>query len=232
MTRILFGCDDVVLARQAVPDLVGADIEFVGSSESVIRRTAASEPDIVVTALDYSPGGREGFLVLEALRGTLARRILLAAEAYDSAVRSQVAQLGADVLDEDELGTLAGLAVANAPLKNDGRVLVHVADLVSRPNVSLHHIVSSVFSPAQVSVSADLRDNLASAAYGLVVDTTPLEDGLGERLHGRVVRELGRLDLAAVPRVVSLYRPRSIIEDIAKSVSRFLAAQGKLESFG
>lgn len=232
MTRILYGCDDVVLARQAVPDLGQADIEFDGSFRSVIRRAKAAEQDIVVTGLDYSPGGREGLLVLGALRGTLTRRILVTSEAYDPVVRAKAAKLGADVLDEDELGTLAGLAVANAPLKNDGLVLVHVADMVSRPNISLQRIISSVFSPAQVAVNADLRDELMSGMYGLVIDATPLEDSRDEHLHGRVARELGHLELASVPRVVCLYRPRSIIEDVARVVGRFLAAQGKLETFG
>jgi len=231
MTKILFGCDDVVTARQAVPDLVHSEIEFVDKLESVIRRAMSQEFDIVVTELDFTPDGQEGLIVLKALTGTPVRRILWTGEVRNPAIRAKAMDFGAEVLDKDELGTLAGLAVSEAPLKSDGLVLVFVSDLVSRPSISLRKVIGSLFNPEQVVVSANLFDELMSGLYGLVIDTTTLDSYAGFP-HGRVAFEMQFLKLPVVPRVVCLKRPRFLIEDIAKVISRFLAAQGKLELFG
>lgn len=224
MTRIIVGDDNLGFARESMPSIPGAAVEFVDDPDELVRCAAADAYDIVVTDLSYTPQGTEGFRVLEALRGTTARRILWTGAAQDPEVRVRAQELGAEVLDKHELGSLVGLATSDAPLKTDGLVLVYLPDLRTPPNRALAQVVRTLFNPEQVNVSASLKDELATGRYGLVVDTSTLRcPGDSRRSpHGVVAHDLKYLRLPVVPRVVCVHDVTKVVVEIATAIARFL----------
>jgi hypothetical protein len=228
--KIIVGDDCLDFARESMPYIPGAEIEFVDTPAELIRRASSDDFDIVITDLSYSPAGAEGFQVLEALKGTTARRILWTGAAQEPEVRRRALELGAEVLDKPELGSLVGLAVSETPLKTDGLVLVFVPDLKTPPNRALAQVVRALFNPDQVVVSPELKEELMTGKYGLVVDTSALcLPGEKEvRMHGVVAHDLKYLRLPAVPRVVCVHDVTKVVVEIATAIGRFLDGQGKL----
>lgn len=232
--KIIIGHGNLDFAKQVMPQIPDVELEFVDDPIELARRCSAATYDIAVTSLDYAPSGGEGMAVLEVLKGTLTRRVLWSAAVRNAALRQRALELGADVLDLPEIGSLVGLAVSEAPLKNDGLVLVYVTELIAPPNKRLAEMVKKLFNLDEVVVATALGQELATGRYGLVVDTSTLEitENGRPRHHGQVARELATLRLACVPHVVCMHAPRSLIVDLARAISRFLANQGKIELLG
>jgi len=207
MIKILVGDDDLEFARQSMPNIPNAEIEFVETADAAIRRAASDEFDIVITDLNYTPSGEEGFEVLKSLKGVMARRILWTGAGQDPAVRAKAAEFGAEVLAKNELGSLVGLAVSKKPLKNDGQVFVYVpqdgsiasslkkvlhsffkskqvvvgSDLKTDDSIAcgIRQILHSFVNPEQVVVGSDLKTELMTGRYGLVIDTSIVLSGQG-----------------------------------------------------
>jgi hypothetical protein len=228
--KIIVGDDCLDFARESMPYIPNAEVEFVDDPAEIVFRASSDAYDIVITDLSYTPNGVEGFQVLEALLGTTARRILWTGAAQEPDVRRRALELGAEVLDKPELGSLVGLAVSEAPLKTDGQVLIFVTDLLSPPNRALAQVVHALFKPGQVVVSNSLKDELMSGKYGLVIDTsTLLMPGEKQvRMHGIVAHDLKYFRLPVVPRVVCVHDVTKVVVEIATAIGRFWNGQGKL----
>ena len=181
---------------------------------------------MIITDLQYSENGEEGFVVLEAIRGITARKILWTGAAGHEDVRKRAAELGAEVLDKDELGALVGACVSKAPFKQGGKVLVYVSGGQNNPVTrAIKQVVEMLFAPGLVEVGHDLKESLLTNQYGLVIDTTTALPTRSKSKNGSVAHDLKYLKLSEVPRVVCVYDVCTIVCDIAKVVGKFVAGQ-------
>lgn len=223
LERILVGDDQTEFARQNFPYIPDAEIEFVSTPEEVVEKGKTGDYSIVITDLNYTPNGQEGFKVLEELKGLGARLILWTGNAYDPGIRAKGEELGAEVLDKDEIGALVGQVVSKTPLKKDGKVLVYVAEknLVG----AMRKSVCTLLGHEKVTVSSDLRKELETGEYGLVIDTSTM---LGEkRSHGSVAHDMKYIKLAEVPRVATVHNISTVVVDIIRIAGPYLCAMSK-----
>jgi len=129
---ILVGDDNIEFAREHFPPMKTkkgdfAVVDFVSSPKELLEW--AQDPtdptySIIITDLNYTENGQEGFQVLEALKDHTARKVLWTGNANDAGVRARGESLGALVLDKDQLGTLVGITRNKAPFKKDGKIMV------------------------------------------------------------------------------------------------------------
>lgn len=223
LEKILVGDNDLNFARSNFPFIPNAEVEFIADPKELIRKATSGSYSTIVTDLNYSEGGQEGFKVLEALRGVSARKILWTGNAYDAGVRERAQSFGAEVLDKDEIGALVGQVVSKAPLKESGKVLVYVPEgMVGKV---LKQIVEIFFKPGEdrVVFSSDLRIELETGQYGLVIDTSTAQGD--KRAHGRVAHDMKYMKLAEVPRVVPVHDLTRVVCDIARIAGGYLARQ-------
>ena len=223
LEKILVGDNDLEFARANFPFISNAEVQFVDNPQELIRRATTGSYSTIVTDLNYSEAGQEGFNVLEALREVSARKVLWTGNAYDPGIRERGLSLGAEVLDKDEIGALVGQVVNKAPLKEGGKVLVYV--LEGQVGKALKQTVEIFFRPGEdrVVFSSDLRRELETGQYGLVIDTSSMQGD--KRVHGRVAHDMKYIKLAEVPRVVTLRDVNSSVCDIARIAGSYLTRQ-------
>jgi hypothetical protein len=220
LERILVGDDRIELVKRLFPYIPDAEVEFVETPEQVVERALAGGYTVIVTDLDYTPRGREGFKVLEALKGVPARKVLYTGAAQEPGVKERAKELGAETLDKDELGALVGQVVSKAPLKEGGKVLLCVP--YEEPLHKAFEAVMELFYPdGSVKVGTDLQAELATGDYGLVIDATMIAYDGRKAAHGRVAHDLKYMRLAEVPRVVVVNDVCTAVVDIMKHVARF-----------
>tara|TARA_Y100000310_G_scaffold42446_1_gene39738 strand:+ start:3576 stop:4262 length:687 start_codon:yes stop_codon:yes gene_type:complete len=222
LDKILVGDDKIDFAKNVFPYIPNAEIEFVDNPEEVIAKAQSGEYNLIVTDLMYTPTGQEGFNVLEKLKNIDSRKILWTGNAYEKGVRKKAEDLGAEVLDKDEIGSIVGLAVSKTPLKKDGNVLIYCPN-PNKENVlykAMEQVIGTLFDRDKIKVSSNLKEELSKGEYGLVIDSTPMYSQ-GENLHGVVAHDMKYMFLPEVPRVVSLYDVSTLIRDIGKAVSQF-----------
>ena len=213
--KILVGDDQLDYARDNFPYIPHAEIDFVNNPDEVIAR--ARDYDLVITDLNYTPGGEEGYRVLEELMDLDVRKILWTGNAYEEGVGEKAESLGAEVLDKPEIGALVGQVVSQAPLKKDGKILVYYSqdDTIKS---ALTQVVNTLFGE-EVVVGSNLGEELEFGEYRLVIDTTTMKHyGGGHRAHGRVAHDMKYIKLAEVPRVVTVQDVTTIVEDILRVV--------------
>ena len=63
-------------AKKVFPAIPDTEVEFVNNPEEVIKKARTENYTIIVTDLMYTPGGQEGFDVLENLSAGAFLRIL------------------------------------------------------------------------------------------------------------------------------------------------------------
>ncbi len=208
------------------PYIPDAEVEFVETPEQVIEKALGGGYTVIVTDLDYTPRGREGFKVLEALKDVDARKVLYTGAAQEPGVKERAKELGAEVLDKDEIGALVGQVVSKAPLKEGGKVLLYAPQ--EEPMHKAFEMVMETFYPdGSVKVCTDLKADLATGEYGLVIDATPIMYAGHKAAHGVVAHDLKYIKLAEVPRVVVINDICTVIPDIVEHVARFYQKTGK-----
>ena len=220
LEKILVGDDQIDFARNNFPSIPNSEVEFVANPDELIRKSQSGEYSMIVTDLNYTEHGEEGYRVLEALKDVSSRKILWTGNAYDQGVKDTGQSLGAEVLDKDEIGTLVGQVVNKAPLKQDGKVLIYVSG--DGPIVkALEKTTGLFFDREQVAVSSNLKGELATGHYGLVIDTSTMMPG-ERRVHGTVAHDMKYITLNEVPRVVTVHKVGTVVADIAKIVEAYL----------
>ena len=221
--RILLGDDRIDFAKKEMPYIPNAEIVYVETPEEVIAKAQSEEFDIVITDLNYTPSGNEGIFVLEELWTNRARKILWTAEGDQENIRARAKSLGAEVLDKDELPTLVGISVSRVPLKQNGIVLVFAPAGTRSTSHAIAKMVEMIFDSQKVVVGSDLRQELETGKYGLVIDTTTF--GRDKSAHGSVAHDMKYLKLPEVPRVVCIYNATKVVADIGKIVTQFFSRQ-------
>lgn len=227
LERILVGDDRLEFARSNFPSIPNAEVEFVDNPRRVIEKAQAGEYSMVVTDLEYTQGGREGFQVLEALRENKARKILWTGAADNPEVQEKVRELGAELLSKEQIGSLVGQVVNQAPLKRDGKVLIYASNPGSSLYNSIEKVTGLIFEKDQVKVSSNLRQELETYQYGLVIDTSTMLarlQGGKPSLNGVVAHDMKYLKLREVPRVVCLPNPFTALADMAEIGKRYFAS--------
>lgn len=220
LEKILVGDDQIDFARKNFPFIPNVEVEFVANSDELIRKAQSGEYSTIVTDLNYTEHGEEGYRVLEALKDVSSRKVLWTGNAYDEGVRDKGQSLGAEVLDKDEIGALVGQVVNKAPLKQDGKVLVYVSG--NGPIVkALEKTTGLFFDREEVVVSSNLKGELATGQYGLVIDTSIMMPG-EKRAHGTVAHDMKYIKLNEVPRVVTVHNVTTVVADIAKIAGAYL----------
>lgn len=220
LEKILVGDDQIEFAREKFPSIPNVEVEFVNNPDDLIQRAKTSDYSIIVTDLNYTENGQEGYKVLGALKDINTRKILWTGNAYDKGVKEKAQSLGAEVLDKDEIGTLVGQAINKAPLKQDGKILVYVAH--SDPiRKALEMVLSQFFTPDQLSVSSDLKNELLTDQYGLVIDTSTMLQW-EKRVSGVVAHDMKYIKLNEVPRVVTVHDVTEVLADILKIGGAYL----------
>lgn len=223
--KILIGDDNLDFARESMPYIPDCQTVYVATPGEVIARVQQEPFDVIITDLQYSENGEEGFVILEAIRGITARKILWTGAADHEDVRKRAAELGAEVLDKDELGALVGACVSKAPFKQGGKVLVYVSGKDNPVARAIKAVIDLLFVPGLVEVGHDLKESLLTNQYGLVIDTTTALPTRSKSKNGSVAHDLKYLKLSEVPRVVCVYDVCKIVADIAKLVGKFVAGQ-------
>lgn len=108
LEKILIGDDQAwelksILSRQ-FPKI---QMEFAETPEQAIAMASASKYDAVITDLNYTDNGQEGYNVLSALKGKYNVLVLWTSDAYKPGVLEKALSLGAThVLDKCELGKI------------------------------------------------------------------------------------------------------------------------------
>ena len=224
LEKILVGDDQIDFAKKNFPSIPNAEIEFVADPNELIKKAQTGNYTMVVTDLNYTENGEEGYKVLEALKDSNLRRVLWTGNAYDKGVMTKGKSLGAEVLDKDEIGALVGQVVSKEPLKKDGKVLIYTNEKRFIP--TLKKTKSLFFDEEKVVVSSDLHNELSSGKYGLVIDTTPMMNFSKEKSsHGSVAHDLKYLKLAEVPRVVTINDSSKFLVEMLKYSSQFFNKQ-------
>jgi len=220
LEKILVGDDQIDFARENFPFIPDAEVEFVTNPDELVRKAQSGEYSMIVTDLNYTEHGEEGYAVLEALKDISSRKVLWTGNAYDEGVRDKGQSLGAEVLDKDEIGALVGQVANKAPLKQEGKVLIYVSG--DGPVVkALEETTSLFFDQEQVVVSSNLRDELATGQYGLVIDTSTMMSG-EKKSQGTVAHDMKYIKLNEVPRVTMVHDVTTVVADIAKIADAYL----------
>jgi hypothetical protein len=220
LEKILVGDDELDFARENFPLIPDAEVEFVSDPDELVQKAQSGEYSTIVTDLNYTENGEEGYIALEALQAVEARKVLWTGNAYDEGVRERAQELGAEVLDKDEIGALVGQVVSKAPLKQNGKVLVYASG--NGPVIkALEKTTGLFFTPEDVVVSSDLKEKLSTGEYGLVIDTSTMVPGSKSR-HGVVAHDMKYLHLEEVPRIVNLRNVSTVVMDIARIAEEYL----------
>ncbi len=219
LERILVGDDQVDFAKKNFPFIPDAEIEFVNNPNLLIEKAKTGQYSIVVTDLNYTENGEEGFNVLKELQNISGRKILWTGNAYDPNVKEKAVSLGAEVLDKDEIGTLVGQVVSKAPLKQNGKVLIFVPKNSGTIAKALEQVVKLFWKPEEVKISSELKEELTTGKYGLVIDaSTMLSQG---SRTGVVAHDMKYLKLSEVPKVRCVYDVTKAVAEIAIIISNF-----------
>jgi hypothetical protein len=224
LEKILLGDDHLDFAKKAMPYIPGAEVTYLDDHEEVIAEAKTGDYDLVITDLQYTPNGTEGFTVLEELQDLDVRKILWTAAASQPYVKEKANELNVELLDKNELGTLVGMAVSEAPLKKDGKVLVYMAqNETDSLYKAMKQVVGTFFDPDKVVLGNKLKEELASNQYGLVIDTTTMPISIGDkhRTNGSVAHDLKSLPLQEVPKVVCVHDVTTVVSDVFRLVADF-----------
>ena len=82
-------------------------MEFAETPEETIAMASASKYDAVITDLNYTDNGQEGYNVLSALKGKYNVLVLWTSDAYEPGIKEKALSLGAThILDKCELGKI------------------------------------------------------------------------------------------------------------------------------
>lgn len=224
LEKILVGDDQIDFAKENFPNIPNTEVEFVDNPLELIKKAKTGQYSVIITDLNYTLNGEEGFKVLKELQTTNARKILWTGNAYDKEVKQKAQSLDAEVLDKHELGTLVGQVVNKAPLKQDGKVLLYISKGENTLLRSFEQVIALFSAPGEVKVSSDLKKELETGQYGLVIDTSTMM-GQETRAHGTVAHDMKYLKLKEVPKVVCLGNVSTAVVDIAKIVTKFYNKQ-------
>jgi hypothetical protein len=225
--RIIVGDERIDFARSAFPFIPNAEVEFTESHIELIRRARTRNYGLVVTDLEYTLNGREGFEVLESIQDINVRKILWTGAAHMQEIQQRARELGAELLSKEQIGSLVGQVVNNAPLKRDGIVLVYVPESNDPLYRSIKQVLE-ILSKDKLVIGSNLARELESGRYGLVIDTTPMTARLTrgcESFNGTVAHDMKYLKLSEVPRVACVYDVCTFLADVAKISSAFFAQQ-------
>jgi uncharacterized linocin/CFP29 family protein len=220
--KILVGDDHIDFAKAAFPYIPNASVEFVSSPDEMVRKAKTGQYTTIVTDLEYTENGREGYVVLEQIKDLSARKVLWTGRANEKEVQEKGRALGAEVLDKDEIGSLVGQVVNKAKLKENGLVLIYVSSKPEAVYKSLEKVMENLIP--DVVVSSDLKRELQTGKYGLVIDTTTMMSFLEDkksRINGAVAHDIKYLQLNEVPRVVCVSNATTIVADIVRIVSDY-----------
>lgn len=220
LEKIILGDDRIDFAKQNFPAIPNSQVEFVDNFQELIDKAKQSKYDMVITDLDYTYRGAEGFRVLEELRDNPARKILWTGRGSDPEVRMKGKALGAEVLDKDELGSIVGQAVNRAPLKQGGDVLVYIPEGRGSAYRALRQVLETVCNNSRFVISSNLKQELETGKYGMVIDTTTMG---GDSRNGVVAHDLKYLHLNEAPRVVCVNSVPTILATIVGHAGEYLA---------
>lgn len=218
-------------AKKVFPAIPDTEVEFVNDPKEVIKKARTGEYTIIVTDLMYTPGGQEGFDVLESLRDLKIRKILWTGNAYNLGVQERAEYLGAETLNKNEIGSLVGITISKAPLQKGGSVLVYCPNEEGTLYKAMKKSVETVFDSSKIRITTNLEKELKEGIYGLVIDTTTILSREKNSM-GKVSHDIQYIQLAEVPRVVCLYNVSTAIIDIGIISSNYynnLKIQGKNE---
>ena len=224
LENILLGDDRLDFAKEAMPYIPGAEVTYVSTPEEIVAEAKTGKYDLIITDLQYTPNGSEGFSVLEQLQDLDTRKILWTAAAGMDEVKTKAKEYGVELLNKNELGTLVGMTVSQAPLKTDGRVLVYMPQgEESSVYRAMKQVVESFYDSDQVVIGSNLKEELQSGEYGLVIDTTtmPLRIGEKHRINGSVAHNLKYFQLKEVPKVACIHNITTAVSDICLKVADF-----------
>lgn len=220
---IFLGDDQLDFAREQMPYIPNAEVHYFSDAHELVAavRGADPKPDLVITDLNYTMSGEEGYYVLAALQHEPCRCILWTGNADEEAVVMRATSLGAQTLDKRELGTLAGLRRPEIPLKQGGRVLVFQPggkdhDVVRR---ALKQVLDMLLGENAAKVSGELEAELLTGEYGLVIDLSTI--GREESVHGTVAHDLKYLELAELPRVICMRHTIVNVVALVTEIQRF-----------
>lgn len=217
--KIIVGDDQIDFAKQNFPYIPNVEVDFVDNPNELVSKVIDGDYSVVVTDLNYTPNGEEGFSVLEQLSEVDTRKILWTGNAYDPGIKSKGQSLGAEVLDKDELGAIVGQIVSHAPLKEDGKVLVYVSG-EGATYKAVEKVIGTLCDD-NVVVTNDLKAELPSCEYGLVIDTSPAFSNSGNK-HGVVAHDMKYIKMQEVPRVTSVCDYSNIVADVVKVATEYL----------
>ena len=205
LEKILVGDDQIEYTKKVFPTMPpgAAYPDFVDNYEAVIEKARNGDYNLIVTDLNYTENGQEGYKVLEALVDLPVRKILWTGNADDPGVRERAQALGAEVLGKDEIGTLVGIARNEKRIKNGGEVMLYI-DGATFPvfmDAYKRAIEGAGYALEDVAlVKKGIREHLATGRYGLIIDMTAFEYP-----NGVVAHDLKYVDLEEIPRVVTVY---------------------------
>ena len=224
--KIILGDDHLDFAKSAMPYIPGAIVDYVDTSIELMEKVKLAEQpyDLVISDYDYGPGLPSGLDVFSYFEkeglASSARKILWTGMASIKQIRSRAQELGIEVLEKDKLGTIVGLTVSKAPIKQSGLVLVYSADSKSPTTLALMQVVDTMFDNSKICVSGELEEELRTGKYGLVIDTTTL--GRQDPTKGSVAHDMKYFELEEIPKVVCVYKLGSIVSDIGRIASEYL----------
>ena len=233
--KIILGDDRLAFARKEMPYIPNSTIDYVDDPDKLIEKVVEAENNIqynlIISDLEYGDDKKDGLDVFRALQrkgvANDAKKILWTARADEDYVKEAVQELGIELLDKNQLGTLVGLSSPEAVLKKDGIVLLYVPSVGKNPYKSLKKAVEAVFDNQKIQVSDDLEAALVSQKYGLIIDastlSTPLEDrerGSGKGA-GVVAHDMKYIKVAQVPKVVTVRNYLTAVADIGKAAVEF-----------
>ncbi|MBR9692348.1 hypothetical protein GOV07_00270 [Candidatus Woesearchaeota archaeon] len=226
--RIILGDDNLDFAWKAMPEMPGVSIEYVDRPEQLLDEVRLAEQvgrpyDIIISDYDYGEGRMNGLEIFTALDqrglGQDARRILWTGNANEWPVQEGAKALGLELLDKGELGSLVGMTVSKAPLKRDGDVLIYVKNSDDCYARAMRQMVELMIDPARIEISSNLKPQLATERYGLVIDTSTL--GQQQDALGVVTHDMKYVELSEVPTVTCLRRQGRELIDIATAITGF-----------
>ncbi len=209
-----------------MPYIPNSEIKYVSTPKEVIQLGLTGAYGTIISDLQYTPNGTEGFDVFEALKRVSCRKILWTGAAQEKEVQKKANDLGVELLDKDELGTLVGAIVCKAPLKKGGDVLIY-----NNHSKAMYAAIAQVVSlfdgfrrsdSSRIIVSNDLKKELQTGKYGLVIDTSTFKLGkMQTGLQGTVAHDMKYLQLSEIPKVVCLYDVSTVVADIVTHCNKF-----------
>lgn len=226
LEKVIVGTEGLEQARKAIGYVPTTEIDFVSSPSELISRVQAGNYQWLVTDLNYTPEGKEGFGILESFKDVGLKKVLWTADAYNPSITERGESLGAEVLASNEIVTLVGQLIHKAPLKKGGGVLIYYPDKDSSIYRALNQVFSTILEQGKVTIGSSLRDELESEKYGLVIDTSTLS---GLHSHSNVGSQLRNIRLREIPRIVTVSEVGSILVDMLNPIGRFYRSQENSE---